>query len=62
MRKVMEFRDLADDTAKKAWEKFRALENEWRNDPTNNEKYHASREAFQEYDRVRIKMIKLPNG
>ena len=58
----MEFHDLADASASKAWEKFRALENEWRNDPTNNDKYLASREAFQEYDRVRIKMIKLPNG
>lgn len=58
----MEFRDLADDTANEAWEKFRALENEWRKDPTNSEKHRASREAFQEYDRVRIKMVKLPNG
>lgn len=58
----MGFRDLSDDTAKDAWEKFRALENEWRKDSTNHEKYCASREAFQEYDRVRIKMTKLPDG
>lgn len=58
----MEFRDLSDDTAKNAWEKFRALENEWRKDPTNYEKHRASCEAFKEYDRVRIKMTKLPNG
>ena len=43
----MKYYNLADDSAKKAWELFVTLEEEWRKDPTNKGKFLASREAFQ---------------
>jgi len=56
----MEFHDLADDSANNAWKRFLELEEEWRKDPTNKEKYQEVRRAFREYDDLRIKLYRLP--
>jgi len=49
----MEYYNLADDSTKKAWESFVTLDEKWRKDPANKEKFLASRKAFQKYDRLR---------
>lgn len=56
----MQFHDLADDGANKAWARFLELEEEWRKNPSNKEKYQKSRRAFREYDDLRVKFYSLP--
>lgn len=55
----MELHDLADDGVNKAWQRYSELENAWRKDPTNKNKYREARSAFREYDKLRIKLYKL---
>lgn len=55
----MKYHNLDDTSANEAWKLFIELDEEWKKDPTNKEKFLASRRAFGDYDEVRIKFYKL---
>jgi len=58
----MRYYNLDNDRAERAWESFLVVEEEWKKDPTNKDKFLASREAFQEYDKVRMRFYNLTSN
>lgn len=52
----MNYVDLADDSADKAWDAYLKAEHEYQGDRRNHDKFLAAREAFKKYDGVRLRL------